>query len=144
VKYHGLARRDLLPPRFLMRPLLNGGTLGGLMEDPIRFDLWGKVESTAPANAALWLRAQRPTLTEIDARKLIAGARLGASQSLLVESCTWSSVQALLVNLPNWVSAASVVQEGYSPALAPHSCVVHQLHFAGVLGCHVCRNSCDR
>jgi hypothetical protein len=27
--YHGLARRHLTPPRFLMRPLLNGGTLGG-------------------------------------------------------------------------------------------------------------------
>jgi uncharacterized protein len=29
VKYHGPARRYLLPPHFLMRPLLNGGTLGG-------------------------------------------------------------------------------------------------------------------
>jgi hypothetical protein len=29
VKYHGLARRYLMPPRFLMRRLLNGGTLGG-------------------------------------------------------------------------------------------------------------------
>ena len=28
VKYHGLARRHLTPPPFLMRPLLNGGTLG--------------------------------------------------------------------------------------------------------------------
>ena len=27
MKYHGLARRYLLPPRFLMRPLLNGGML---------------------------------------------------------------------------------------------------------------------
>ena len=27
-EYHGLARRHLLPPRFLMRPQLNGGTLG--------------------------------------------------------------------------------------------------------------------
>jgi hypothetical protein len=27
VKYHGLARRHLMPSRFLMRPLLNGGTL---------------------------------------------------------------------------------------------------------------------
>ena len=27
VKYHGLARRYLMPSRFLMRPLLNGGTL---------------------------------------------------------------------------------------------------------------------
>jgi hypothetical protein len=29
VTYHGLARRHLLPRRLLMRPLLNGGTLGG-------------------------------------------------------------------------------------------------------------------
>ena len=29
VKYHGLGRRYLLPPRFLVRPLLNGGTLAG-------------------------------------------------------------------------------------------------------------------
>jgi hypothetical protein len=29
VKYHGLARRNLTPLGFLMRPLLNGGTLGG-------------------------------------------------------------------------------------------------------------------
>jgi hypothetical protein len=28
VKYHGLAPRNLMPPRFLMRPLLNGCTLG--------------------------------------------------------------------------------------------------------------------
>ena len=27
VKYHGLARPQLMPHRFLMRPLLNGGTL---------------------------------------------------------------------------------------------------------------------
>jgi hypothetical protein len=27
VDYHGLAHRYLQPPRFLMRPLLNGGTL---------------------------------------------------------------------------------------------------------------------
>jgi hypothetical protein len=31
VKYHGLARRHLLPLGLLMRPLLNGGTLGGRM-----------------------------------------------------------------------------------------------------------------
>jgi hypothetical protein len=38
VKYHGLARRYLTAPGFLMRPLLNGGTLGGPMTrgDPDR------------------------------------------------------------------------------------------------------------
>ena len=34
VKYHGLARRHLVAPRLLMRPLLNGGTLGGQMTIP--------------------------------------------------------------------------------------------------------------
>jgi hypothetical protein len=29
VKYHGLARRYVAPPVLLMRPLLNGATLGG-------------------------------------------------------------------------------------------------------------------
>ena len=29
VTYHGLARRYLMPSRFLMRPQLNAGTLGG-------------------------------------------------------------------------------------------------------------------
>jgi ornithine cyclodeaminase/alanine dehydrogenase-like protein (mu-crystallin family) len=29
VKYHGLARRHLTTPGFLMRPQLNSGTLGG-------------------------------------------------------------------------------------------------------------------
>jgi hypothetical protein len=29
VKYHGLASRHVTRPRFLMRPQLNGGTLGG-------------------------------------------------------------------------------------------------------------------
>jgi hypothetical protein len=33
VKYHGLARRYLMPSGFLMRPLLNGGTLGGRTHD---------------------------------------------------------------------------------------------------------------
>jgi hypothetical protein len=31
VKYHGLARLHLTPHRLLVRPLLNGGTLGGRM-----------------------------------------------------------------------------------------------------------------
>jgi hypothetical protein len=31
VQYYGLAHRQLLPSGFLMRPLLNGGTLGGRM-----------------------------------------------------------------------------------------------------------------
>jgi len=44
VKYHGLARRYLMPPRFLMRPLLNGGTLGGLGIDDSRIGLPKKLQ----------------------------------------------------------------------------------------------------
>ena len=34
VKYRGLGHRDLLPRDFLMRPQLNGGTLGGRASSP--------------------------------------------------------------------------------------------------------------
>jgi hypothetical protein len=34
VEYHGLARRDLMPLRLLMRPQLNGATLARLVVDP--------------------------------------------------------------------------------------------------------------
>jgi hypothetical protein len=33
--YHGLARHHLMAPGFLMRPLLNGGTLGGPLASDI-------------------------------------------------------------------------------------------------------------
>jgi hypothetical protein len=42
VKYHGLARRYLPAPRFLMRPLLNGGTLGRLDSERVRNRFWNR------------------------------------------------------------------------------------------------------
>ena len=66
--YHGLARRHLTPPRFLMRPLLNGGTLGGrgAMQQ-----VWNRVRSAlnpiAPsAVSALQLGASQATLRELE------------------------------------------------------------------------------
>jgi hypothetical protein len=40
VKYHGLARCHLLPPAFLMRPPLNGGTLGGRRHRAESMTMW--------------------------------------------------------------------------------------------------------
>jgi phosphoglycolate phosphatase-like HAD superfamily hydrolase len=40
-EYHGLARRYLTPSAFLMRPLLNGGTLARRMRGDLFFDLDG-------------------------------------------------------------------------------------------------------
>ena len=40
VMYHGLARRHLMPFRFLVRPLLNGGTLGGREHSHGAASLW--------------------------------------------------------------------------------------------------------
>lgn len=111
------------------------------MEDPIRFDLWCKVGPDVPASAAAWLVERRPTLTNLAARQVIARARVSPTASLLLSSCSWSSLQALLGSLPNWIHDPSIVQEGYSPSRAPHLCSIHNLRYAGVLGCHVCRGS---
>jgi hypothetical protein len=78
--YHGLARRYLTPPRFLMRPLLNGGTLGGpkggalpttlktrkpvdklLAEELDAFPVWefATDEEGAPERDETWVRPVR-------------------------------------------------------------------------------------
>jgi len=49
VGYHGLARRYLIPLRFLMRPLLNGGTLGGRRE-------LGRHDNRDSAGGRRWVR----------------------------------------------------------------------------------------
>jgi hypothetical protein len=109
------------------------------MEEPIRFDLWGRVRPAVPTSAARWLLELRPALTELAARRLIAHGRLSSDPCQLLTSCSWPSVQAILGNLPDWIGDASVVQEGYAPSQAAHFCELHQLRYAGCLGCHVCR-----
>jgi hypothetical protein len=66
-KYPGLARRYRRPPRFLMRPLLNGGTLGGRMPRGI----WRAFAFLVVAGAllALWKAvASNGTSEEADAK----------------------------------------------------------------------------
>ena len=57
VRYHGLARRYLTPPRFLMRPLLNGGTLGRQRADRNFARAFFRVR--AGSLTALWRARQR-------------------------------------------------------------------------------------
>jgi len=58
VKYHGLARRSLLPLRFLMRPLLDGGTLGRPVhtQPDVRFGSFEKLVGTAVHRDPWWFR----------------------------------------------------------------------------------------
>ena len=51
VKYHGLARRYLSPLGLLMRPLLNGGTLGRLyrLSEFLLFEIEIEIVIVAPA-----------------------------------------------------------------------------------------------
>jgi len=94
VNYHGLARRYVLPSGFLMRPLLNGGTLGA----PHRY-------SQPFMNVQAWIE------TELWADGYFCPSRLGSPVELfrsgvsrplvasLVDGCrgtpTWSSYSSL-------------------------------------------------
>ncbi len=88
VKYHGLARRQLLPLGFLMRPLLNGGTLGGprfaaqpVMPDRLkrlRDRVRGLEEDARPASALLAVRELLRNDPD-DANALVLQGRLLAS-----------------------------------------------------------------
>jgi hypothetical protein len=54
VKYHGLARRYLMPPHFLMRPLLNGGTLARRRRADLKRDLEQDLDHDVLPEAWRW------------------------------------------------------------------------------------------
>ena len=104
VKYHGLARRHLQPLGFLMRPLLNGGTLGGLhtvsRQDSRDTDrAYRCAPSLAPLAATVrvssnfrfawqWFSCPETTLSGIDEARDILGAVIGRADchTFLTES----------------------------------------------------------
>ena len=61
--YHGLGRRQLLPRGFLVRPQVNGGTLGGRMAEP-SFETTGWQLETLEERRRAHPSFQAPSLLE--------------------------------------------------------------------------------
>jgi hypothetical protein len=107
------------------------------MEDPIRFDLWCECKRADRYEIASYLRRLplRPVPAGPDCKRL-----MGQRMRLQFLARSWRVVEVLRANPARWLVRLAVYQQGYGPGNAAglHYCEVHDLHYAGVLGCHVC------
>jgi hypothetical protein len=105
------------------------------MEDPIRFDLFIKVDRGHNEEIFSWLKTN---LSEIEARKAINLASVSGDWLLVAKANTWSEINTLRKNLPEWCNNAAVYQQSWRPDEFTYFCEKHNLHYGGCLGCHVC------
>ena len=107
------------------------------MEDPIRFDVYGKASPAAVKETAEALLAYGVYASELEARKAATRSRQEGVHVLIARSLTWGAAQLLASAQLPFVELA-IFQEGYSPADRTHFCAEHKLFHGGCLGCHVC------
>lgn len=113
------------------------------MEDPVRFEVWGKIipEMRAEALAALRIHSGRPS--ELELRKSVMTA-VRENQPLLVSSALgYQAAQELTASLANAFSELVLCQEGWEPDSGLY-CPLHNFHFGGCLGCHICQGGYAR
>jgi len=110
-----------------------------MTETPITFSVWASVQTGKQGAALADLLHRRPGVSPSTAGREVRNA--GAGRPLLLEeNVPWSTVQALRTAHPEWINELTVFQAGYGPQTDHLShCDRHLIHYAGALGCHVCR-----
>ena len=106
------------------------------MEDPIRFDIYGKVDPRTRAEAVVFLKSVNVYSSEIEVRKAVSESCQKNMRIQLARSVTWSSANQFEQSC-NWANQIVFCQEGYWPDDGVY-CKRHNLYYGGVLGCHVC------
>ena len=109
------------------------------MEAPVRFDIWASIVPEHRKEAIVWLAANNEHFGEIAVRRKVSESARSGRPVLISPEVPWSAVEMMRAALPAWSASLKVVQAGHSPLDTGLSyCNVHELYFAGVLGCHVC------
>ncbi len=108
------------------------------MEKPIKFNLWERIVPERREDALSFVRQQAVFPSEIELRKAIASAIRTNEQMKISAAFGLSAVTDLANVLSTIFSDLTLCQEGYWPAGEKTYCAVHNLHFGGCLGCHIC------
>ena len=107
------------------------------MEDPVRFDIWCECERVKRDRIAAYLDQLpvRPAVAKPEVKRFN-----GRRMEMIFHGRSWRVVQAIRANPAFWLVRLTVYQEGCGPAETAglHYCGLHDLYYAGVLGCHVC------
>ena len=108
------------------------------MEDPVSFDVWAKVTPRNREVAVGELSSLRPGLKRIEVRMLVNRSAANDEAILVAEDQGWDFVQAFKKLASDWLEEILVYQNGLKPCGRINHCSIHQLNYAGCLGCHVC------
>ena len=107
------------------------------MEDPIRFEVWGKVIPEQRDNALAILRAQSIFSSELELRKAANKAAYFNTALRISSSLGYGKAQKFAAAIRGIFEGLTFCQEGWLLDKTPHFCEKHNFHFAGCLGCHV-------
>lgn len=110
------------------------------MEEPIVFDVWGRVphEPAARRAAVIDRVAQLRRIDRLLALRVVV--RAGDAATLIGERLTWTVASALRREWGDVLGALELFQSGYGPADRDtlQWCLRHEVYFGGVLGCPAC------
>jgi hypothetical protein len=108
------------------------------MEEPISFNLWGKIIPSRRKEAIDFIRQQSVFPSEIELRKAVMASIANDRAMQISVALGLSSIRTLEAAAGNIFDYFTLCQEGYGPAGKEAYCPIHNLHFGGCLGCHIC------
>lgn len=108
------------------------------MEDPIKFDLWGKILAGERDRALSVLRSHKLYDSELELRKTVQSAVRCNAPVRVSSAMGYTEVTAFAGAVSSIFAELAVYQEGWTPHDKSQYCEQHDLHYGGCLGCHVC------
>jgi hypothetical protein len=108
------------------------------VEDPVSFDLWGKIVSDKRSIAIKEISSLRPTLMQIEVRILVNNSIFNDDHILVVGNKGLDFVQTFQALSIDWLEDMCLYQYGCQPQDKTRYCKLHKLHYGGCLGCHIC------
>jgi hypothetical protein len=108
------------------------------MEEPITFNVWGKLVRGSYETALTAIRATKMYSSELELRKALNNARHGGVAFKVAAGMSWSASHEFMKN-SSWLQQPILYQQGCSPSDHLAHCEMHKLYFGGCLGCPVCQ-----
>jgi len=107
------------------------------MEQPIRFDVYGKVDLSKKKGLIAYLDESGLYVKPLEVRKAVNLATRESKYITLAKSLGYGEATSFIGTF-NLAKELTLTQEMYYPGGKESFCSKHNLHFGGILGCHVC------
>ncbi|WP_413665350.1 hypothetical protein ACG1BZ_09225 [Microbulbifer sp. CNSA002] len=107
------------------------------MEDPIRFDVYGKIDVSHKKDAVAYLDESEFYEKPLEVRKAVNEAVRESSFTILAKSLGYGDAVSFIESC-KWAKELTLAQEMYYLDGEESFCKQHNLHFGGIFGCHVC------